>query len=281
MSEAAQEPAVRNAGAVAKFCVLTVCRVDCGCWAQAGGLDITHFFTTATTWQHRQCCLPMQAALDAGATLVGKTHMDECAFSLNGENVHYGTPRNPACPDRIPGGSSSGSVVSRLAPLWHAGLPGHRPADPAGLHEGRSVRQPRVCMSTCLLWCQSWTSTRPVDGQLQRLLGNTAGCSRWGVGSLQEGSLAGRRMTLNLEPGHLAHSQGCQGGVHISRGQAARAAAGQLERQFLQAVHCRAKAALTQPGPRPQVALTGWPLHWVLSTAGVAGKQWTVPWPAN
>ena len=42
----------------------------------------------------------------------GRTHLDELAYSLNGENKHYGTPRNPACPDRIPGGSSSGSVVA-------------------------------------------------------------------------------------------------------------------------------------------------------------------------
>lgn len=54
----------------------------------------------------------MQALLDAGATLMGTTHMDELAYSLNGENVHYGTPPNPACQDRIPGGSSSGSAVS-------------------------------------------------------------------------------------------------------------------------------------------------------------------------
>ncbi len=33
------------------------------------------------------------------------------AYSLNGENAHYGTPVNPACPDRVPGGSSSGSAV--------------------------------------------------------------------------------------------------------------------------------------------------------------------------
>ena len=38
--------------------------------------------------------------------------MDELAYSLNGENKHYGTPRNPACPDRVPGGSSSGSAVA-------------------------------------------------------------------------------------------------------------------------------------------------------------------------
>lgn len=54
----------------------------------------------------------VQTLLDAGADLVGKTHLDELAYSLNGENMHYGTPLNPACPDRIPGGSSSGSAVA-------------------------------------------------------------------------------------------------------------------------------------------------------------------------
>jgi amidase len=53
----------------------------------------------------------VQALLDAGARLGGITHMDELAYSLNGENVHYGTPVNHAAPDRIPGGSSSGSAV--------------------------------------------------------------------------------------------------------------------------------------------------------------------------
>ena len=32
----------------------------------------------------------MQACLDAGAGIRGITHMDELAFSLNGENKHYG-----------------------------------------------------------------------------------------------------------------------------------------------------------------------------------------------
>lgn len=50
--------------------------------------------------------------LAAGARLVGKTHTDELAYSLNGENVHYGTPINPNAPGRIPGGSSSGSAVA-------------------------------------------------------------------------------------------------------------------------------------------------------------------------
>ncbi len=50
--------------------------------------------------------------LDAGARLVGKTHTDDMAYSLNGENVHYGTPLNPVAPGRIPGGSSSGSAAA-------------------------------------------------------------------------------------------------------------------------------------------------------------------------
>src|SRR6201988_2525347 len=50
--------------------------------------------------------------LAAGARMVGKTHTDELAYSLNGENVHYGTPINPRAPGRIPGGSSSGSAAA-------------------------------------------------------------------------------------------------------------------------------------------------------------------------
>jgi amidase len=52
----------------------------------------------------------VQRMLDAGATLVGKTLTDELAYSLTGENFHYGTPRNPRAPERVPGGSSSGSA---------------------------------------------------------------------------------------------------------------------------------------------------------------------------
>lgn len=54
----------------------------------------------------------VDALLGAGARLVGKTHTDEIAWSLNGENAHYGTPVNPAAPGRIPGGSSSGSAAA-------------------------------------------------------------------------------------------------------------------------------------------------------------------------
>lgn len=50
--------------------------------------------------------------LDAGARMVGKTITDELAYSLTGENIHYGTPVNPRDERRVPGGSSSGSAAA-------------------------------------------------------------------------------------------------------------------------------------------------------------------------
>ena len=54
----------------------------------------------------------LESLLSAGAALVGKTHTEEMAFSLTGENAHYGTPINVAAPGRVPGGSSSGSAAA-------------------------------------------------------------------------------------------------------------------------------------------------------------------------
>lgn len=73
------------------------------------------------------------ALLDAGARLIGKTHTDELAYSLMGVNDHYGTPVNSAAPDRVPGGSSSGSVAAVAAGLADIGL---------GSDTGGSVRMP-------------------------------------------------------------------------------------------------------------------------------------------
>lgn len=75
----------------------------------------------------------VQALLDAGATLVGKTITDELAFGLAGENFHYGTPLNSAAPDRIPGGSSSGSVSAVAGGLCDTAL---------GTDTGGSMRVP-------------------------------------------------------------------------------------------------------------------------------------------
>ncbi|WP_413700341.1 amidase family protein [Psychromonas sp. KJ10-10] len=50
--------------------------------------------------------------LKQGASRAGRVQTDELAYSLNGQNIHYGTPVNPVAPDCIPGGSSSGSAVA-------------------------------------------------------------------------------------------------------------------------------------------------------------------------
>lgn len=73
------------------------------------------------------------ALLAAGARFVGKTHTEELAWSLYGTNVHFGTPINPAAPDRIPGGSSSGSASAVAAGVCDIAL---------GSDTGGSVRGP-------------------------------------------------------------------------------------------------------------------------------------------
>ena len=75
----------------------------------------THEPAAETAW-------PVQCLLDAGADLAGKTQCDEIQYSLNGENDHYGTPRNPAAPDRVPGGSSSGTVSAVAGGMVDFGL---------------------------------------------------------------------------------------------------------------------------------------------------------------
>lgn len=49
---------------------------------------------------------------DAGAVIVGRTHMTEVAFTGLGPNPHEPVPGNPHDRARVPGGSSSGAAVS-------------------------------------------------------------------------------------------------------------------------------------------------------------------------
>ena len=75
----------------------------------------------------------IETLVAAGATLVGKTLTDELAYSLNGENHHFGTPVNVNAPGRIPGGSSNGSAAAVAGALVDFAL---------GSDTGGSVRIP-------------------------------------------------------------------------------------------------------------------------------------------
>lgn len=82
----------------------------------------------------KTCTAPtVQKLLDAGARFVGKTVTDELAFSMNGNNVHFGAPINGAAADRITGGSSSGSASAVSSGLCDFAL---------GTDTGGSVRAP-------------------------------------------------------------------------------------------------------------------------------------------
>jgi amidase len=72
-----------------------------------GGGNPDWLASHAAARAHAPC---VDALLAAGATLDGKTITDELAYSLEGENHHYGTPLNPRWPRALPGGSSSGSA---------------------------------------------------------------------------------------------------------------------------------------------------------------------------
>jgi amidase len=60
--------------------------------------------------QQTTTAVAVAALLSAGAAVAGIARADEFAYSLAGTNGHYGVPPNPSAPDRIPGGSSSGSA---------------------------------------------------------------------------------------------------------------------------------------------------------------------------
>src|SRR3954452_25246008 len=91
----------------------------------------------------------VQTLLDAGAMLIGKTITDEVSLGILGENAFDGTPLNSQAPDRVPGGSSSGSAAAVAAGLCDTAL---------GTDTGGSVRVPA---SFCGLY-----GIRPTHGRL-------------------------------------------------------------------------------------------------------------------
>ena len=95
----------------------------------------------------------VQRLLDAGAVLVGKTHLPEFAWSVLGQSDFYGTCHNPAHEGRTTGGSSSGSGAALAAGLCELAL---------GSDTGCSIRLPSAACEVVGLKSQ-W-GLIPMDG---------------------------------------------------------------------------------------------------------------------
>ncbi len=78
----------------------------------------------------------LAGARSGGARIVGKANLHELCFGATGVNPHYGTPRNPLDPSRIPGGSSSGSAVAVAVGEADVGI---------GTDTAGSIRNPAAC----------------------------------------------------------------------------------------------------------------------------------------
>lgn len=78
----------------------------------------------------------LRIARERGVTIVGKTNLSEFAIGVSGSNDYFGTPINPVAPDRVPGGSSSGSAVAVALDLADVAL---------GTDTAGSIRVPAAC----------------------------------------------------------------------------------------------------------------------------------------
>jgi aspartyl-tRNA(Asn)/glutamyl-tRNA(Gln) amidotransferase subunit A len=177
----------------------------------------------------------VQRLLDAGAVLVGKTHLPEFAWGVLGQSEWYGTCHNPAHPGKTTGGSSSGSAAALAAGVCELAL---------GTDTGCSIRLPSAACEVVGLKSQ-W-GLIPTDGvfPLVPTLDTVGPMARsvedvalmWSVLTVQpapEPRLAG------LTVGLLRHPPGIGDGRETERSDAAEGWVADLERLGARVVEAR------------------------------------------
>lgn len=109
-----------------------------------GGVEMTCGSQVMEGYVPKRDATVVSRLLDEGATVVGKTNMDDFAFTGNGHSSAFGATLNPHDPDYLAGGSSGGSAIavaegqvdlalggdqggSIRAPASWCGIVGHKP----------------------------------------------------------------------------------------------------------------------------------------------------------
>ena len=87
----------------------------------------------------------------AGAVLIGKAGLHELAYGITSNNPHFGAVRNPADPERIPGGSSGGSASAVASGMVAMAM---------GTDTGGSIRIPAAFCGT--------VGIKPTSGRVSR-----------------------------------------------------------------------------------------------------------------
>ncbi|HEU5489505.1 MAG TPA: amidase [Gaiellaceae bacterium] len=188
----------------------------------------------------------VQRLLDAGAVMVGKTHLPEFAWSVLGQSEFYGTCHNPAHPGKTTGGSSSGSAAALAAGLCELAL---------GSDTGCSIRLPSAACETVGLKSQ-WGRI-PLEGAFPLVpLLDTAGpmattvedvALMWSVlteSPVPEPRLEGLTVGLLREPPDLAD------GREVERSDLAEQWVADLERLGAHVVEARVPGPTANPWPQ-------------------------------